>query len=105
MKEYSYTIKKKTPSELIFGANADTSKGAVLYHDDLGITSCLLLGIENHMLILYFSLFTFIHILTANSLMGALAVWAVEFIFCFLRTHYGEKNIAQKCLLDPKFLI
>jgi Meckelin (Transmembrane protein 67) len=77
----------------------------VLYHDDLGITNCVLLGLENHMLVFYSSLFIYVHIVTANSLIGALVVWVVEFVLCFIRTHYGEKNISKKCLLDSKFLI
>ncbi|KAJ3350218.1 Meckelin [Kappamyces sp. JEL0680] len=105
LKDYPYSIKKKTFSEQLFGASADTSKGSVLMHDNKSITSCLMVGVENDLLILYMSAFGFMHIATNSVLHAALTIWILDLVLTFLRVHFGERNIAQKSLIDPKFLI
>lgn len=87
------------------GATPDTTKGAVLLEDATGFTDCLLLGIENHLLIMYICLFNYIDIFSGKPIMAALVVWVLEIIVRFLRIHYGDQNIAQKSMLDSKFLI
>lgn len=91
--------------EQSFGANAEISKGSELLHDNRSIINCLLIGLENELLVFYMALFSYIHMTSFNSLYAALAVWVIDLFVSFIRLHFGEKNIAQKALLDPKFLI
>lgn len=98
-------MRQKTFVEQTFGASAETSKGSVLMHDNRSIVNCLLIGLENELLVFYMALFSYIHITSFNSLFAALAIWIIDLVVRFIRMHFGERNIAHKALLDPKFLI
>jgi hypothetical protein len=87
------------------GATPDTSKGAVLLQDANGVGKCLLLGIESDLLIAYICLFAYVDISTDNSVVAALFIWMLDLVVKFMRMHFGERNIAQKSILDAKFLL
>jgi hypothetical protein len=92
-------------TESVIGATPDTSKGAVLLQDTNGIGKCLLLGLETDLLIAYMCLFSYVHTSSDNPIVAAMFIWIIDTIIRFTRMHFGERNIAQKSILDPKFLL
>jgi meckelin len=105
LKEFPFSVKKKTLPESIFGATPETAKGAVFLSDSNGIKQCLLIGIEKHLFVFYITLFCYIHIQSNSSLAAALIILICDMIITFIRSFFGERNISKKSLLDSKFLI
>jgi hypothetical protein len=105
IKEFPFTTRPKTMPEKIFSATPETTKGAVLLQDPIGISQCLLIGVENHLLVMYIALFYFIDTNLNNTMIAALIILVLDMIIKFTRLYLGEINIAKKSLLDSKFLI
>ncbi|KAI8902887.1 Meckelin [Globomyces pollinis-pini] len=104
MKEFPLKTREKTFFEKLVGATPESNSNTLL-KDNQTITSCLLLGIEQHILVFYICTFSYLHITCNNSVWAAAVVWILDIILCFIRLHFGEMNIAKKSLLDSKFLI
>jgi hypothetical protein len=76
-----------------------------LLQDSTGISKSLLLGLEVDLFIAYLCLFSYVDMSSENPVIAALFIWILDSIIEFARIHYGKKNIAQKSILDAKFLL
>lgn len=125
LKEFHYLIRERTYFERFLGTTPDVSQATILFHskcatiisevssctnffcseDPSSFTRLLLYGIEYHLLILYILLFSIISQKVGNPGTAALITYIIDVIIKSGRRHFGEKNLARKTMMDPKFLI
>jgi hypothetical protein len=79
--------------------------GSVFLNDPHGYSKVLLRGIEPALLTSYALLFIGFDIAFSSVAGACLSVYIIDLSLRFIRAHFGERNIAEKTLLDYKFLI
>ncbi|KAJ3215033.1 Meckelin [Dinochytrium kinnereticum] len=105
LKELQYVTRPKTYAEKFIGAMPDVLTTSSFLHDNLGYSKSLLCGIEFPILIWYALIFIFIDLITDSIAMAAIIVFLIDMALVILRSHFGERNVSQKTLLDWKFLV
>ncbi|KAI8832943.1 hypothetical protein BJ741DRAFT_279894 [Chytriomyces cf. hyalinus JEL632] len=104
-KEFQYTTRDKTFVEKILGATPDVYHGSVFPNDRRSFGHAMLRGIEPGILICYALIFVCADIAFDSVPASALVICAMDAALVFVRTHFGERNLSIKMLLDWKFLI
>ncbi|KAJ3236213.1 Meckelin [Chytriomyces hyalinus] len=104
-KEFQYTTRDKTFTEKILGATPDVHHGSVFLNDPRSFSHAMLRGIEPGILICYALIFVCADIAFDSVPAAALVIYVIDATLVFVRTHFGERNLSIKTLLDWKFLI
>ena len=105
LSEFPWSSQVKTFSENLWGYVPDVSRGAVFVYDFDCISSNLLYSLEWHLIVLYITLFAYIDFAASSSITAAIIIWAIDLVVRYTRKQFGESNLAEKSLLDRKFLI
>ncbi|KAI8612035.1 Meckelin [Chytriomyces sp. MP71] len=104
-KEYQYTTREKTFVEKIVGATPDVFHGSVFLNDPHGCAQVMLRGIEPALLICHALIFICVDIQFNSVAAASLVVYLLDSLMLFVRSHFGERNLSMKTLLDWKFLV
>ncbi|KAI9328026.1 transmembrane protein 67-domain-containing protein [Zopfochytrium polystomum] len=105
IKEYPYAIRDKSYFEKFLGAVPEVTQGSVFLNDTYGFSRVLMRGLEPALLTCYALIFIGVDISTGSVSAAAVVVYLLDLALCFLRRHVGERNIADKTILDWKFLV
>ena len=89
----------------MLGANPDLSQGLVFFPDETKFSSVLLKGIEWHILMMHMTIFGLLDIVLDSPIKAGLVVYILDIVIRVSRQHFGQKNVARKTLLDPRFLL
>ncbi|KAJ3285757.1 Meckelin [Borealophlyctis nickersoniae] len=105
LKEYQYAIRQKSYFEKFLGTTPDVSQTSILFHDETAYASVLLYGIEHHLLLFNILIFTLVDVVADHAGAAAVVTYVADLLVRIARRHFGEVNVAEKTMLDWKFLI
>lgn len=108
--ESAKLIREKTPSMRFFGVppvDYETFQGNPLFFRDpnYGFQNTLFYGNEFTLIIMDIVIYLMWDLLFKNTLVALLLSYLVNRAIAWLRTWFGERNIARKALIDDAFLI
>ncbi|TPX32052.1 hypothetical protein SmJEL517_g04744 [Synchytrium microbalum] len=105
LKEFPYYVRPRTFTERMIHTTPDLSLGSVFFHDETSFGHVLLQGMEYDMFILAMLTYNIVDVTTNSPTAAGLATIMVDVVLRAARKYFGERNVAQKSLLDVRFLL
>ena len=110
MNETAKYVHDKTKLMRMFGVppvNLEMLRGTPYFFRDpgFGYEKIMWLGQHYNLLVFDITLYQLWDIITGNTFAAIFLAWIFDKLFTMIRRYMGERSIAQKTLIDERFLI